>query len=1455
MGTSQLWRLLLSLVAVQSVWAVQYKAFGCGNNVADLQKQINTKYLQTPVWDYFGSLSKLVVCASGISGAGVDYCICPEYSCCGSVNKYCRSTDDYVNGIWVQRPVQCCSGPNSSNFCAWPNPKCFLNGGFGWECHSSTTQFCGSGGCDTNQGNYCCGSRCYRPGDGQVCCGGNKVCGSGTYCCNGDCIPWDAQCCEGQTYPTWCSSGNYCTPTMCVPNGVTLCPGGQIGCYTGSKCCGGNKCIANDATCCDNGGYCPAGKWCCGDQCGQNGDDCGWSAALNQLVLCPQSKWCGAGCCPHDYICTQNGGCRAPDTIACPGPFFGGCPQDRWCCGPRCGKSENHDSCCWSQYRSQEYLCQNGFCCGDVLSSTAGCCKQGWRCVNGECLPPEGQQLCPYAGVSCPNDQWCCGNGCGGPGANGDSCCWNPTIERLYICKNSECCGNDQCCTASQECSNGQCIQKPSLTAAYGVWKSIGCYTDSVNARALSNVVTDNTGMSVARCAGIAAGRKYMGVEYGVECHYGDSIASSSTSASNGCTMRCSGKQDELCGGGDRLNMYINTAFSGQGNDDWEYVGCYTDSSSTRALQFQLVDWNAMTIEMCLQTASGFAYAAVEYYGYASSFRAQLIYDYSINLSVPGIQMKCAVGRTESIFIGIRMFLPSCHFLSQQLLTGQSGSLDVATCVAAAEAEGYKYAAVENSGECWADFVLELGSLPVSNSECDKECNGKHSEICGGSDTFVLYQNDDFVDPSYEVAALITALTDLKTAYEDLKEAMDAVIELLQNSSQKKRRNIAPRQDNLSQAVQVMKQAARTCRRALTNAIYRVQRKSPAAHNYIRLNNMALDDQESLLDDAASALSSSSMLEVETASVASVITLGPTGLAVLNIAIRTLQIPAVGLLAYLLTFGHGGGSGTGTEPLECENDFYIPLVIMCKQGTTEKQYEAMIRRLPMHQDNVRMGHYEIDWKMYRVIISGCDSDKLIEFAVDPFGPILSIVYDEIINVETMPSRSFSKRSSPHEDGKIRKRMETEDLHPNKLFKRFPNTNLNGQDVFRYQPNAPSHLNWLSNPNIRQQSGRWYDVPDSYIFLEGEQGTGAAIYVIEFAGFYLSHDDYRTKLLGILPATDWGATHYFNNHGTCVASAAAGWYSGSSKGAGLVLVSPFHVRDNSGLKSEETWAWKLYQTLTDIVKHSNGQPVVYKGKAVINISATMSARLFTGMYANVWNSNNDWWDEVMVRLNHHQVALVVSAGNFHPDKIDADKPRGSGGSQTGMIVVGNSWLDDERHPKSQFEQSQGSRPGILTIYAAASGSWCADTTGQNVWVLEGGTSTGAGIVSGVIANMLVSYPNEVAASVAASGGVWGLGVKRLLIQKSREAKGSVFASDSDTPTTPRLAWGKTLICMINNPFDPSDVDIAPVSPLLDPTKPVEAASTTQFAAIMTTFPILAAGTTVDLPTRPECVTVI
>ncbi|KAK6342854.1 hypothetical protein TWF718_008236 [Orbilia javanica] len=67
MGTSQFWRLLLLFLAAELVWAVQYKAFGCGNNVADLQKQIDTKYFQTPVWDYTGALSRLIgtYCCNG----------------------------------------------------------------------------------------------------------------------------------------------------------------------------------------------------------------------------------------------------------------------------------------------------------------------------------------------------------------------------------------------------------------------------------------------------------------------------------------------------------------------------------------------------------------------------------------------------------------------------------------------------------------------------------------------------------------------------------------------------------------------------------------------------------------------------------------------------------------------------------------------------------------------------------------------------------------------------------------------------------------------------------------------------------------------------------------------------------------------------------------------------------------------------------------------------------------------------------------------------------------------------------------------------------------------------------------------------------------------------------------------------------------------------------------------
>jgi hypothetical protein len=84
--------------------------------------------------------------------------------------------------------------------------------------------------------------------------------------------------------------------------------------------------------------------------------------------------------------------------------------------------------------------------------------------------------------------------------------------------------------------------------------------------------------------------------------------------------MACGGNQAQLCGDGNRLNVYQNTAYQPPPQEVASFGtfvsrGCHSDSMSARALSNSYTNYDTMTVELCLKLAAGSKYAGVEYYG------------------------------------------------------------------------------------------------------------------------------------------------------------------------------------------------------------------------------------------------------------------------------------------------------------------------------------------------------------------------------------------------------------------------------------------------------------------------------------------------------------------------------------------------------------------------------------------------------------------------------------------------------------------------------------------------------------------------------------------------------------------------------------------------------------------------------------------------------------------------
>ncbi|KAH8592518.1 WSC domain-containing protein [Bisporella sp. PMI_857] len=166
-------------------------------------------------------------------------------------------------------------------------------------------------------------------------------------------------------------------------------------------------------------------------------------------------------------------------------------------------------------------------------------------------------------------------------------------------------------------------VQQPTEVLGYAY---SGCFTEPSNARALSASSYVDDLMTLEKCAVACSSFNVFGVEYGRECWCGNALNSGSLMApENDCNFSCPGNSSQICGAGNRLNVYTKPssqptsttstapAPTSTSTSQYEALGCYTEGTKGHALDSAIYYDDAMTIDKCEAVCSAYTYFGVEY--------------------------------------------------------------------------------------------------------------------------------------------------------------------------------------------------------------------------------------------------------------------------------------------------------------------------------------------------------------------------------------------------------------------------------------------------------------------------------------------------------------------------------------------------------------------------------------------------------------------------------------------------------------------------------------------------------------------------------------------------------------------------------------------------------------------------------------------------------------------------
>lgn len=341
----------------------------------------------------------------------------------------------------------------------------------------------------------------------------------------------------------------------------------------------------------------------------------------------------------------------------------------------------------------------------------------------------------------------------------------------------------------------------PKQAASPTGWGSLGCYSDSVGARILSdNGIVDGgpSAMTPKACTDACkkGDFKYAGVEYSGECFCGNTIQNGHTAQTSGCDMTCNGDSSQMCGGANRINLYQFGISDPQTQTGWVAQGCYTDSVATRSLSVGMGVQGQMTNQKCKDACrnAGYTLAGTEY-------AAECFCDNQLrNGGGPApdgndqCNMLCAGNQTEVCGGSNRLTLfkwtdgtqpassttpattptpttpsatPTRSNTASATATGlpdgftykgcyvdgpgfrimgnqqpDSNTMTISSCSKACADLGYTIAGMEFSTQCFCDNVIRMGGqLASDDTQCGMQCAGDATEKCGGPDRLSVWSS------------------------------------------------------------------------------------------------------------------------------------------------------------------------------------------------------------------------------------------------------------------------------------------------------------------------------------------------------------------------------------------------------------------------------------------------------------------------------------------------------------------------------------------------------------------------------------------------------------------------------------------------------------------------------------------------------------------------------------------